>query len=121
MHGPTEMHGYMDVEWATCPITSRSMGGGNMRLAGGVVGYKAGLLPTVAMSSTEAAFVEAVVMGGIFLYCRSVLWDMGVPQCAATVAYEDTDACTMMTQAQKSTPWARHIDIKYHVLCQWAE
>ena len=65
--------------------------------------------------------MEAAVMGRMFLYCRSVLWDLGVPQCAATVAYEDNDACTMMAQAQKPTPRARHIDIKYHVLCQWVE
>jgi hypothetical protein len=121
MHGPTDMHGYMDAEWATCPITRRSMGGGNVMLAGGVVGYKAGLLPTVAMSSTESEFMEAAVMGRMFLYCRSVMWDMGVPQCAATVAYEDNDACTMMAQAQKPTARARHIDVKYHVLCQWVE
>ena len=27
----------------------------------------------------------------------------------------------MMAQAQKPTPRARHIDIKYHVICQWVE
>ena len=60
-------------------------------------------------------------MGRMYLYCRSVMWDLGVPQCAATIAYEDNDACTMMAQAQKPTPRARHIDIKYHVICQWVE
>jgi hypothetical protein len=104
-----------------CPITRKSMGGGNVMLAGGTAGYRAGLLPTVAMSSTEAEFMEAAVMGRMYIYCRSVMWDMGVPQCAATVAYEDNDACTMMAQAQKPTPRARHIDIKYHVICQWVE
>jgi hypothetical protein len=121
IHGPTEMHGYMDAEWATCPITRRSMGGGNLIVAGGTVGFKAGLLPTIAMSSTEAEYMEAAVMGRMYLYCRSVMWDLGVPQCSAAIAYEDNDACTMMAQAQKPTPRARHIDIKYHVICQWVE
>ena len=57
----------------------------------------------------------------MYLYCQSIMWDLGVPQCSATIAYEDNDACTMMAQAQKPTPRARHIDIKYHVICQWVE
>ena len=115
------MHGYMHAEWATCPITRRLMGGGNVMLTEGAMGFRAGLLPTVAMSSMEAEFMEAAVMGRIYLYCRSVMWDLGVPYCAATIAYEDNDACAMMTQAQKPTPWACHIDITYHLICQWVE
>ena len=49
------------------------------------------------------------------------MWDLGVIQCSVTIAYEDNDACTMMAQAQKPTLRARHFDIKYHVICQWAE
>ena len=33
----------------------------------GAVGYKAGLLPTVAMSSTEAECMETAVMGRMYL------------------------------------------------------
>jgi hypothetical protein len=111
MHQPLDMYSFMDAEWATCPLTRRLMGGGSIMLAGGVVGYKANLLWTVAMSSTEAEFMEAAVMGRMMLYCRSVMWDLGVPQCAATIGYKDNDACTSMTMAQKLTPRTRHIDI----------
>ena len=65
--------------------------------------------------------MEAAVMGRIYLYCRNVMWDLGVPQCAALVTYEDNDPCMMMAQAQKPTPHTRHIDIKYHVIYQWVE
>ena len=33
-HAPLDMYGYMDSEWATCPKTRRSMGGGALMLAG---------------------------------------------------------------------------------------
>ena len=85
------------------------MGGGNLIVAGGTVGYKAGLLPTVAMSSTEAEYMETVVMGRMYLYCRSVMWDLGIPQSAASIAYEDTDACTTMANSPKPTPCTCHI------------
>ena len=90
-------------------------------IAGGAVAWKANLIPTVAMSSTEAEFMEAAIIGRMMLFCRSVMWDLGIPQCAATVGYEDNDACTSMAMAQKPTPRTRHIDIKYHVICQWTE
>ena len=64
-------------------------------VAGGAVGYKAGLLPTVAMSLTEAEYMEAAVMGRMHLYCRNAMWDLGVPQCSATIAYKDNDASSV--------------------------
>ena len=56
--------------------------------------------------------------GKVILYCRSILWDLGVPQDAATLLYEDNDACTDMANAQKPTTRTRHMDIKYNVLCE---
>ena len=67
-HGPLNMHGYMGSEWATCPLTRRSVGGRLLMLARGTVGYKMGLHPKVAMSSLEAEVMQAVVFGQIVLY-----------------------------------------------------
>ncbi len=39
----------------------------------------------------------------------------------ATVMHEDNDACTAMGNAQKPTPWMRHMDITYFLLCDWVE
>ena len=63
------------------------MSGGVILIAGGAVGWKAQLLPIVAMSLTEAEYMEAAVMGRMMLFCCSVMWDLGVPQCAATIGY----------------------------------
>jgi hypothetical protein len=59
--------------------------------------------------------------GKILLYVRSVLWDLGIPQHAASVLYEDNDACTAMAMAQKPTPRTRHMDIKFQVICEWVQ
>ena len=59
--------------------------------------------------------------GKMILFIRSILWDLGIPQEAATVLYEDNDACTAMGNARKPTPRTRHIDIKYFSLCDWIE
>ena len=120
-HDVTDVHGYVDSDWATCPRTRRSLTGVCLRLAGGTIAYKTKLQPTIAQSSTEAEFMGASDFGKILLYVRSVLWDLGVPQHAASVLYEDNDACTAMAMAQKPTPRTRHMDIKYQVICEWVE
>jgi hypothetical protein len=65
--------------------------------------------------------MAACDVGRMCLYVQSILWDLDVPQEAATVAYEDNDGCTTMGNAQKPTPRTCHIDIKYFALCDWVE
>jgi hypothetical protein len=115
----TTLQVYADSDRATCVKTQRSFGGVCMRLAGGTIAYKTKIQPTVAGSSTEAKFMAAYDAGKMILFVRSILWDLGIPQEAATLLYEDNDACTAMVNAQKPSPRTRHIDIKYFSLCGW--
>ena len=115
------LHAYADSDWAFCVKTRRSFGGSCIRLAGGTIAYKSKFKPTVAGSSTEAEFMAAYDTGKMILFVRSILWDLDIPQEAATVLYEDNDACTEMGNAQKPTPRTRHIDIKYFSICEWIE
>ncbi len=60
--------------------------------------------------------------GKMIPYIPSILWDLHIPQEAATLIYKDNDGCTAMGNAQeKPTPRTRHIDIKYFSLCDWVE
>jgi hypothetical protein len=122
---PTEnaltLCGYMDSSWGDCLLTRRSTGGVCFRLAGGPVAWKAQLLPTVALSSTEAEYMEATVAGRMSLYIRSIMWDLQIPQEAATILYEDNDGATAMANSGKPTSRSRHIDIKYYAIQEWIE
>jgi hypothetical protein len=120
-HEPLELHGFVDSNWAACPQTCHSFTGTCLCLAGGCVAYKTQLLPTVALSSTEAEYMGACNSGKMILFVWSILWDLGVPQLAASILYKDNDACIAMANAQKPTTCIRHMDIKYHVLCEWVE
>jgi hypothetical protein len=119
--GPLEAHGYTDSDWATCPNTRRSLTGIGVKFAGGIIAYKTKLQPTIALSSTEAEFMAACDAGKMMLFIRSILWDLNIPQKAASVLYEDNDACTAMANAQKPTMRTRHMDIRYFALSDWVE
>ena len=107
---------YADSDWATCIKTRRSFSGICIQLAGGTIAYKTKFQPTVALSSTEAEFMAACDVGRMSLFVRSI-WDLDIPQEAATIAYEDNDGCTAMANAQKPTTRTLHINIKYFALC----
>lgn len=120
-HSGTDLHCFVDSDWATDPLTRRSFTGICMRFAGGTIGYKTRLQPTVALSSTEAEFMAACDAGKMLLYVRSILYDLGIPQEAASVIYEDNDGATAMANAKKPTTRTRHMDIRYFALCDWVE
>jgi hypothetical protein len=120
-HDPDIAVAYADSDWATCIKTRRSFTGVCILLAGGVVAYKTKFQPTVALSSTEAEFMAACDAGRMCLFLRSILWDLTIPQEAATITYEDNDGCTSMGNAQKPTSRTPHIDTKYFAFCDWIE
>ncbi len=112
---------YGDSDWATCVKTQRSFSGICIQLAGGTIAYKTKFQPTVTLSSTKAELMAACDVDRMCLFTRSNLWDLNILQEAATVVYEDNDGCTSMANAQKPTPWTRHINFKYFALCDWVE
>jgi hypothetical protein len=57
----------------------------------------------------------------MILFVRGVLWDLGIPQEAANLLYEDNDACTVVANTKKPTPQTHHIDITYFSHCNWVE
>ena len=120
-HDALDAHGMSDADWASCLRTRRSFTGSLIKLAGAAVAYKTQLRATIATSSTESEFMAAYELGKALLYVRSLLWDLDVPQEAASRIYEDNDACTAMANAQKLTSCTRHMDIRYNVLCEWVE
>jgi hypothetical protein len=116
-----DVHGHVDFDWVTCPKTCRSFTGVCVRLAGRTIAYKSKIQPTVAQSSIEAEFMGASDFGCVLLFVRSILWDIGVPQTAASILYKNNNTCIAMAMAQKPTPRTWHMDIKYHVLVEWVK
>jgi hypothetical protein len=110
-----------NADWASCLCMRRSFTGSLIKLAGATVAYKTQLQDTITTSSTELEFMAAYRLGKMLLYMRSILWDLNIPQEAASRLYKDNDACTAMANAQKLTSRTRHMDIQYHILCEWVK
>jgi hypothetical protein len=99
-HDATTLQAYTDLDLATCVKTCRSFGGVCMCLAGDTAAYKTKFQPTVVSSSTKMEFMAACDAGKMILFVHRILWDLGIPQEAATILYKDNDACTDMADAK---------------------
>ena len=115
------LFGMKDFDWAGDSNHRKLVTGIVIKLAGGIVLYKARFQDTIALSSIETEFIVAVEAGKYILYLRSILQDMGMTQHEATILYEDNQGSLLMAQAQQPTKRMRHIDIKHFVLQDWCE
>ena len=89
---PTELHGFVDRDWAAYLQTQRSFASTCSRLLGECIGCHTQLLPTVPHLSADGECMAACSAKQMILFVRRVLWDLWVPQAAATLPYQDTDA-----------------------------
>jgi hypothetical protein len=120
-HLPLEPVTSADSNWAACLKTRRSTTGVCIKIAGGIIAYKTKLQPAIANSTTEAEFMGGHYAGKMVLILRSIMYDLGIPQQAASIIYEDNDGATAMANEQKPTPRTRHMDIRYFALAEWVE
>ena len=56
-----------------------------------------------------------------FLYIRSILEDIGIPQEEATIIYKDNKAAIAMANAGRPTKRTKHIDTRFFALQSWVE
>ena len=120
---PTDLHSclaaFLDASHATDLATRRSVGAYNLTFASGAVAYQSKLQPTVATSSTEAEFIQAVHGGKAVKYLRSILAELGFPQLKPTPMFEDNQAAIAMIQENKPTERSRHIAIQHFAIQEW--
>eukprot|EP00957_Ditylum_brightwellii_P138223 10536368-Ditylum_brightwellii.AAC.1 len=83
--------------------------------------YSAKWQITVATSSTEAEFVQAISAAKMAKYLRTVLNELGITQHSPTMIYKDNIAAIMVANANKPNGCNWHIDISYFALQEWVQ
>ena len=112
---------FVDADWGQDKNSRKSVTGIAMMFAGCVIYYKTKYQPTVAHSTTEAEFTAACDAAKVTLYVRSILDELGIPQDAATMIYEDNAGALLMGNAGQPTRRTRHMDIKIFSVQEWIE
>ena len=99
-----------DSDWAGCKTTRKSVSGGAISLAGGLIKSWSNRQATRALSSGEAEFYASSKAGIETLGIESLMMDMGWPIVSKKIL-TDSDACRGMT-ARRGLGKVKHLDLR---------
>ena len=104
---------YVDTDYATCPVTRRSVCMIIVFLHGGPIYWKCKLMADVVAGTmgTEYMGLYGAVMET--KYFRSLFNEMGFPQREPTIVYCDNSTAVQFATTARITQENKHVDIKY--------
>ena len=105
-----ELLAYGDSDWAGCKVTRKSVRGGAITIAGGLIKAWSNRQATRALSSGEAEFYASSKAGIEALGLESLMQDLGWPVESKRVL-TDSDACRGMT-SRRGVGKTRHIELR---------
>ena len=73
-----QLNAYCDSDWATCPLSRRSLTGYFIMLSASPISWKTKKQPIVARSSAEAEYRSMAVTSGELVWLKSLLQSLGV-------------------------------------------
>ena len=104
---------YTDSDWASDPITRRSVTGYFLKLAGGPITWQSRAQTTVAHSSTEAEYMAMSDCSCQVSWIRNIFTELGI--CLGPVpVYGDNQGSIFIGSNPVQEICTKHIDLKYH-------
>ena len=90
-------------------------------LYGAAINWMAKLQPIVGTSSTEAEFMQAVMVSKAVKWMRYIMNELGRKQIDPSPIGEDNKAAIMMVNQQRPTTRTRHIDTQWFAIQEWKQ
>jgi hypothetical protein len=113
--------GRSDLEYATDPITRRSISGGTTFLCGSPIATRSRMQKCVTLSVTEAEFVSGVEVVQDMLFSQRVIVSMGLKVQLPMVLEMDNKGAVDLVNSWGSTGRTRHISTKIMFLRELKE
>lgn len=110
--------GFSDSDWGGDKNDARSTSGYVFKLFGNTVSWASRKQPTVSLSSTEAEYVALTEAICECKWIQKLLAELSIPCSGPVVIFEDNQSCIRVADDQKSRKRMKHLDIKYHFICE---
>ena len=104
---------YADAAFGDDPIYRFSTGGHVVLTGGGPVYWKSKKQTLVALSSTEAEFMNLTPAGQSAIWLANILREAGYPQRKPLILFTDSANTQHIALNSENTARTRHIDIRY--------
>jgi hypothetical protein len=112
-----DLCGFMDADFAACPITYKSISGHAFVLGGGAISWYSKKQATTAQSTAEAEYISANEAAREAVWIRRLLNDLGQRQRGPTQLYEDNQSCIhLVPNPQAGHKRTKHIPVKFHYI-----
>lgn len=112
----TELHGYSDSDWASCPEDRISISGYVWFFNGGPISHASKKQVTHALSSTEAEYMAltAAIQDGLWI--QSLFTCLKVPLSLPLRLFADNAGAIALSQEAANHTRTKHIDLRYHFI-----
>ncbi len=118
---PYRISADVDSSLANDVLTRRSTGGHIVFAFAAAVYFVAKLQKTVATSSTQSEFMQAVLAGKSVKFIRHVMTELHRYQHGPSPMNEDNAACIMMINQNRPTDRTKHLEVQWFAIQQWRE
>lgn len=113
--GPLLLKTYADSDWAGSH-DRKSTGGYISLLGNSPISWESKRQSVVALSSTEAEYIELTQATKQVIWERRLLKNLGHPQSAPTTIFEDNQSAMSLAEKPGDHRRTKHIDVQYHFI-----
>lgn len=112
------IRGFVDADWANCPIDRRSYTGYSFLLAGAAVTWESRKQTTVALSSTEAEYLGLSAAAKEAIYLINFVRELGFDSLAKVELFNDNTSAIKLSKNPVFHSRTKHISVRDHFIRQ---